>query len=217
MNRRSYFITIFLLLITFVGVIFLGARSLPVVVETNLEKLPMKIDTYSGSEDSFPEKVYRELNADKNIYRHYSNEKGEKADLYIGYYGTAKGGRTPHNPLACLSGAGWVVLQSSTTTLYPYYYPKGIEVNYMLARKGSIFETLLHWYQSEGDLVLQTGVQQNIRRFIGRVFHNRNDGAFVRVTVTSTGKDTANAKKIAEDLSEKIINLLPNYWPIEKS
>jgi EpsI family protein len=217
MTKRSWFITILLLLTTFVGVIFLDDRSLPVVVETNLEKLPMKIDTYSGSEDSFPEKVYQELNADKNIYRHYSNEKGEKADLYIGYYGTAKGGRTPHNPLACLSGAGWVVLQSSTTTLYPTYYPKGIKVNYMLARKGPIFETLLHWYQSEGDLVLQTGVQQNIRRFLGRVFHNRNDGAFVRLTVTSTEGDTAKAKKIAEEFSEKILNLLPNYWPIEKS
>ena len=65
-----------------------------------------------------------------------------------------------------------------------------------------MYDVVLHWYQSEGTKVLSTGIKQNIQRFIGRVFSNRNDGGFVRVSVTT------NADQI-EEANKKVIFFQP--------
>jgi EpsI family protein len=197
-------------------VALIATRGEPVVIKTNLENLPMEIAGYRASEDYFPDKVYKELNADRHVYRHYRNGDGKQVDLYIGYYGTAKGGRTPHNPYACLPGGGWGIIDTKHMNLKTNNYPNGVAVNYILARKGETYETVLHWYQSAGNKVLSTGIQQNIERFIGRVFYNRNDGAFVRVSVFGKEANLKEANLLAKSFAEKTLDLLPEYWPVEE-
>jgi EpsI family protein len=186
------------------------------VVKTNLENLPMGIGGFKGTEDSFPESVYKELNADKHVYRHYKNAEGKQVDIYIGYYGTAKGGRTGHNPYACLPGAGWGIVDTKQVTLKTNNYPNGIPINYILARKGETYESVLHWYQSAGNKVLSTGIQQNIERFKGRVLYNRNDGAFVRISAFSEEKGIEEAGLLTKSFAEKVLDLIPQYWPVEE-
>lgn len=197
-------------------VILISWRGEPQVVRTNLENLPMVINGYEGKESFFPDSVYKELNADKHVYRRYRNGAGEQIDLYIGYYGTAKGGRTGHNPYACLPGAGWGIIESYKVRLMPEGHKGGIDVNYILARKGETYEVLLHWYQTAGDKVLSSGIQQNIQRFLGRIFYNRNDGAFIRVSVFSRDRSIEESKLLVKSFSEKVLDLLPHYWPIEE-
>jgi hypothetical protein len=96
------------------------------------------------------------------------------------------------------------------------YYPDGVPVNYLLSVKGDSCMTTIHWYQSEGTKVLSNGIRQNIHRFNDMIFRNRNDGAFVQVTFIADKEDAGAARKRAESFSEQILNLLPNYWPIEK-
>jgi EpsI family protein len=216
MTNNSFITSVTILAVTILLVAGISRRGEPVVIKTNLENLPMEIGGYKATEDFFSEGVYKELNADKHVYRHYRNADGKQIDLYIGYYGTAKGGRTAHNPYGCLPGAGWGIFDSKQVSLKTNKYPNGIPINYILARKGETYESVLHWYQSAGNKVLSTGIQQNIERFKGRVFHNRNDGAFLRVSVVTGEKGIEEAKLLAKSFSEKILDLLPHYWPIEK-
>lgn len=216
MSTKSFSISLITFLVTIATIALISTRGEPVVVKTNLENLPMEIEGYIAKEDFFPDSVYKELNADKHVYRHYRNSDGKEIDLYIGYYGTSKGGRTGHNPYACLPGAGWGIVESRQVTLKAIRYPEGVRVNYILARKGEKFETVLHWYQSSGTKVLSTGIQQNIQRFIGRVFYNRNDGAFVRVSVFGNEKDLDEANYLVNLFASKILDLLPDYWPLEQ-
>jgi hypothetical protein len=95
-------------------------------------------------------------------------------------------------------------------------YPDGVPVNYLLSVEGDSCMTMIHWYQSAGTKVLSNGIRQNIQRFQDMIFRNRNDGAFVRITLLADKKDAGAAKKRAELFSEQILNLLPNYWPVEK-
>jgi EpsI family protein len=176
----------------------------------------MEIAGYKGVGDRFSRSVYEELNADTHVYRHYTNVQGEQVALYIGYYGTAKGGRTGHNPYACLPGAGWAILDRDEVTLKNDRYPQGQEVNYILSEKGSSYEVVYHWYQSAEDKVLDSGIEQNIQRFVGCVFHNRNDGAFVRISSRATADTIERKKIIAKRFASRILNILPDYWPVEK-
>lgn len=192
------------------------SRPVPAVMQTNLENLPMAIAGYTATEDSFSDAVYKELNADKHVYRHYKSPTGEIIDLYIGYYGTAKGGRTPHNPYACLPGSGAAIVDTGVVNLKQSETGKSIPINYILAKKDDTSTVMLHWYQTAGSTVVSTGLSQNIKRFTGRILHNRNDGAFVRITTYSGDGDIQRPKQSAEQFAEIVLNLLPGYWPVEK-
>lgn len=213
---KSFAISLVILLVTLCLSAAISLRGKPVVIETNLEQLPMAISGMQGVNDTFPESVYKELNADKHVYRHYRSLDGRPVDLYIGYYGTAKGGRTAHNPIGCLPGQGWGLLESKEILLKCNYYPDGVPVNYLLSSKGDTVITTIHWYHSAGTKVMSNGIRHNIQRFMGMVLRNRNDGAFVRVTVLSDKADAGAAKLQAESFAEGILNLLPGYWPKEK-
>jgi EpsI family protein len=216
LKNKSYFISMALLIVTLLLTVTISMRGKPVVIESNLEKLPMEINGMQGIDDSYPEPVYKELNADKNIYRHYRSIDGNQVDLYIGYYGTARGGRTGHAPIACLPSQGWGLTDSREITLKSRHYPDGVPVRFLLATKGDTTLTMVYWYQAAGKKVLSNGISQNIESFLGMVFRNRNDGAYVQITLLSDKEDTEDAKAKAKSFSEQILNLLPNYWPVEK-
>jgi EpsI family protein len=215
-RRQALAVSGLILSLTLAGVLAIDRRGVPAVVQTNLERLPMEIAGFRGTEDSFSPSVYRVLNADSHLYRHYRSPEGSQVDLYIGYYGTAKGGRTGHNPSACLPGAGWAIVEAREMRITSPRHPEGVRVNYVKARKDGLNNVMLHWYQSAGDRVLANGLQMNLQRFLGRALHNRNDGAFVRVSMVVADERVPAAEAVATDFSGKILDLLPLYWPVEK-
>jgi len=218
MSIKSFIISVVILSGTLVGVGLISSRGLPEVVKTNLENIPMRIGDFAAVEVAFSQAVYDELDADKHIYRNYSSN-GNQVNLYIGYYGTAKGGRTPHNPYACFSSAGWVIVDTKTISVDLSnigQYADKVSVNYMLINQGDLYNVVLHWYQSDGNKVLATGLQRNIQRLISKVLFNKNDGAFVRVSILSDSDGIDEAKAIVESFSKEVLTLLPRYWPEEK-
>lgn len=216
MSTKSFAACLVLLLLAICAAAAVGLRPIPVVEQTNLERLPMKISGYTAIEDSFSEDVYRELNADKHVYRHYRSRNGEQIDLYIGYYGTAKGGRTGHNPYACLPGAGSAIIDTGRSYLRQPGSSRPVPVNFVLAKNNDNNTIMLHWYQTGGKTVVSTGLKQNIERFAGRILFNRNDGAFVQITASAADADVRNARKRVEQFAGAIVSLLPAYWPVER-
>jgi len=119
-----------------------------------------------------------------------------------------------HN--SCLPGVGWGLIDAREVKVPNKNYPNGVEVNYILARKGDGCVIMLHWYQSAGSRVIATGIEQNIRRFLGRIFYNRNDGAFIRVSVFSGESGIEESNLLANSFAEKVLDLVPHYWPLEE-
>ena len=218
MNNKTFTISLVFFLVTLMGVASLASRGNPIVVKTNLENLPMEISGYRAQKDSFSESVIQELDANLHVYRHYKNDQGKQTNLYIGYYGTAKGGRTPHNPYACLPGAGWALIDTAQINLQADYLDNKENVNYILSKRGDVYNVVIHWYQSRETKVIGSGLEQNIQRFLGRVLYNRNDGAFVRIsTVIKNRNKIPETKERLKDFSEEVLQLLPKYWPVEKN
>jgi len=216
MSNKSFYSSLVILLFALSAVAVIYSRPVPVVVQTNLERLPLVMAGYSATEDSFSESVYRELNADKHLYRHYRSQNGDQIDLYIGYYGTAKGGRTGHNPYACLPGGGSAIVDTGQVYLKQAVTGKTSPVNYIQSRKSDMSTVMLHWYQTAGNKVISTGLKQNIERFLGRVLHNRNDGAFVQITASVADGDVTKTRQRVERFAELLLDQLPNYWPQER-
>jgi EpsI family protein len=201
---------------TLAAAVAIDSREVPSVVETNLENIPMKIGKYSAVRDFFPQSVYDELDADRHVYRHYHPPSGPVIDLYIGYYGTAKGGRTPHNPYACLPGAGWGIVNRENVNIAPGFKPGTETVKLVTTRKGDIYKVMLHWYQAAGTRVLSSGLEQNVHRFLSRVLYNRNDGAYIQISTNTDLGNIEAARTRLKAFAEKMFPLLPEYWPVEK-
>ena len=216
MSNKIYTLCLVMMVLAAGAVAASFSRTVPVVVQTNLEKLPMEIMEYTATEDSLSDSVYKELNADKHVYRHYKSQNGERIDLYIGYYGTAKGGRTPHNPYACLPGSGSAIVDTDVVNLKQAATGKSVPVNYILASKNGANTVMLHWYQTARKTVASTGLRQNIERFKSRVLYNRNDGAFVQVTAYSFEGDVQKTRQRVSQFAENVLNLLPDNWPVEE-
>jgi EpsI family protein len=215
-NNKFFLATLVFLLLTAAMVLTIARRGVPEVVKTNLENLPLEIAGYQGVEDRFSQQVYDVLDADMHLYRHYHSSDGTRLSFYLGYYGTAKGGRTGHNPYACLPGAGWSILQKDSVRIYPSSYPDGVDVNFVVAGKDGTNNVMLHWYQSAGSKIITSGLQQNIESFKGRVLYNRNDGAYVQVNATVSDDEIPATKEKLAEFVRNLIEILPHYWPEEK-
>ena len=215
LNIRYFITATIILTLTAAAVFTIGRRCVPVVVKTNLENIPMQIGDYRGWDVPLPQSVYDELQADFHVNRQYEAPDGRALSLYIGYYGTAKGGRTGHNPFACLPGAGWGIVESGKVKAYPSYASEGVELNYVVAAKDGVKTVMLHWYQTGGDKVLATGLQQNIDRFVSRALYNRNDGAFVQVNAVVKKDDISVSKEMIAKFSSEVLEILPKHWPEE--
>lgn len=214
-DNRRFVLTLMTFLLAAGVLLVVAGRGIPEVLQTNLENLPRQIAGYQGIDDRFPDKVYLELNADQHVYRHYNNEDGRTVDLYIGYYGTAKGGRTGHNPYACLPGSGWAIVERGQVRVATSYRPNGVTLNYLVASKDGLSNVMLHWYQSAGTKVLPTGLQQNLQQFAGRVLHNRNDGAYVQVSALTGDSEVDETRERIKAFARYVLDYLPAHWPVE--
>lgn len=205
------------MLLTFVTVQKVDIADRVVIQALNLDHFPAQIDDYASVEDiTMQDSVIKELDTDAFIYREYENDKSQKIILYIGYYGTKKGGRTGHNPYGCYPGGGWSIIEDSNVSLPIIIKGKKREVtlNSLLVKKGSYNELVYFWYQSSGDEVLSSGIGMNIHRFKSRLFYHRNDGAFVRVS-TPVGNNLAETEKRIKTFIQNLIPMLEQYWPVE--
>ena len=216
MNNLAFLISILLLGGCIALTSTIGARDFPIVIATHIERLPHDIDGFRGDDDRFAESIYAELNADHNLYRHYRSQTGETLDLYIGYYGTAKGGRSAHNPMSCLPGAGWVIIRDQYVDLQ-MSGTHSSQIRNIVASRDGRFVNLFHWYQTNRTEVAANGIIQNLLRFKNRLLHNRDDGAYVQVTVFSDQGGLINAGRSGLGFASTISQLLPDYWPEERS
>jgi EpsI family protein len=187
------------------------------VVEKNMDKFPYEIGYYRGTDIEMNNEVVNELNTDVYIFRRYVEEQGGEITLYIGYYGTRKGGRTGHNPNACYPGSGWSILRQSKKDVSVSVdgETRSIRVNSMeVASRGDLNRLVYHWYQSQGGVVLSSGIDQNMHRFKTRLYHNRNDGAFIRISSPITESFNYTEKRIQEFMKQ-IFPLIIDQWPKE--
>lgn len=186
------------------------------VVNKNLDKLPKKVMDYTSQDIEMAKLVRKELDTDVYLYRRYLKNEIDFIDLYIGYYGTKKGGRTGHNPRACYPASGWGLVNEKKVNIQIIYdnSTKIIKVNSLMVAKNQMNELVYHWYQSSRDKVLPSGISQNIHRFKEKIIFNRNDGAFIRVSTRIEDK-IEDAEKRIKLFIKKIFPLIVKYWPEE--
>jgi EpsI family protein len=213
--KRSTIFTVLLLVATLGVVVATSARGGYRVTDPRLDNLPFEIMGHNGETQDFDKNIYQALAADKNISRVYLSPNGERTWLYIGYYGTAKGGRAKHQPQYCYPGSGWDIVDMGQEPIV--HNGKTINVNRIIVQKGPERDVALYWNHTREGSVLNSGWALNWRRFVHRLRGDRDDGAFVRVSApVAQGEQMAAVLEREKAFASVLFSELSTSWPVEE-
>ena len=173
---------------------------------------PTRIGRWQSVDILLDSAVELELQADFHLQRAYFTRSDGPVWLYVGYYGTQRGGRPEHTPRGCYTGAGWGIESSRTVESGPN---DDLRVNeYLVVQRGE--RRLVHfWYRSHRRTGILGGLDQNIDRLLGRLLDGRADGALIRVSTPIIRNDTIAARGRLLSFSSLLDPLLGEHWPIE--
>jgi len=186
----------------------------PLVVDaTPLDALPRELAGWHAQDVPLEDTVEAILRADHNVQRVYVHPLGSRIGVYVGYYGTERGGRPEHTPWVCYPNAGWTITAPRTLVVDP---ERGLRVNeFQVSQNGE--RALVHfWYRSFRSTGLLGGTDQVWDRFLGRLQHDRSDGALVRLSSSLAGEDVTVVRSRLMGFGQKLDVLLDEHWPLER-
>lgn len=177
-----------------------------------LEALPTEIGGWGSSERALEPAVAEVLDADVNLQRTYAGPGSSPIWLYIGYYGTALGGRPQHVPRGCYTGAGWSIQDRRVLEVDP---GSQLRVNEFLVQREGERRLVHFWYRSHRRTGMVGGFDQNVDRIVGRLGHGRADGALVRISTPVFAQDEVQARGRLMAFASELDPLLDEHWPVE--
>ena len=185
----------------------------PLDVDTALlDALPPQVLGWSGRDIPLEGSVEEMLRADDHVQRSYFDPAGGLVWLYIGYYGTERGGRSEHAPWECYPTAGWEIVEPNITKL-----PVGDDevIQEILVRRAGE-ERLVHfWYRTTRSDHVVGELAHAWDRFLGRLTIGRADGAFVRLSTPLHGESVESARARLRAFGDGLAPQLAAHWPQE--
>ena len=193
---------------------WLQTRPALLVDPSPLASLPRSAGAWRSEEMPLASAVESILRADFNLQRaYYDGPDATPVWLYIGYYGTERGGRPEHIPRGCYTGAGWDIA-SAREIVAGDGSPRRM-TEYRVERGGE--RQLVHyWYRSARRSGMIGGVDQRLDQILGRLSQGRADGALIRLStpLRADGETPARARLVA--LGDELERQLAQHWPIER-
>jgi len=177
-----------------------------------LGDLPWHIDAWSAVDVPLDSTVESILRADYNVQRVYQHPVGPAIALYVGYYGTDRGGRPEHTPWVCYPNAGWSIIARRTVSVDP---ERGLRVNEIEVDNEGNRQLVHFWYRSFRSTGLLGAVDQVRDRLVSRLRHDRSDGALVRVSTSLSEGDLVGARSRLMAFGAHLDRLLDDHWPEE--
>lgn len=191
----------------------LHLRTTPITDSTTLAALPDTLDGFRGIDVAIDADVEEMLRADANVQRAYQHPSGYVVFVYVGYYGTERGGRPEHTPDVCYPAQGWRIVESGRVGLGGS--PR-LLVNEIVVERGAERRLVHFWYRTRRDSGITSTLRLRLVQFWGRLVRNRGDGALVRISTPIFDDDVVGARGRLIALDRSIERELTGVWPVER-
>ena len=154
------------------------------------------------------------LRADYNVQRVYLHPTGPAVSMYVGYYGTERGGRPEHTPEVCYRSQGWTVAERRVLDVAERD-GRTFRVNEYLVEQDGARHLVLFWFRSHRRTGLLGGFDQAVDRLVGRLVDGRADGSLVRVSMPVRPGSEDLARTILRSFAADLDAQLGRHWPLE--
>jgi EpsI family protein len=159
------------------------ARSPFVPSRISLASFPVQVRNWAGTDVPIPNEILKTLGPGEFLQRRYVAERTQHpaVDLYVAYRPNEHS-LFNHLPQACLTGSGWTVVESGTTTLQ-FPGETAFEANRYLIERGTDRQLVVFWYWVHGRRVASED-WMNLYLVFDSLRLNRGDNALVRFNTT---------------------------------
>ena len=217
MTREHQRAALFILVLLLTGVLawWLSLRSEHELDIRGLRELPATLNGWTAIDIEMDQDVARMLRADANVQRAYVHPLGYRIFVYIGYYGTERGGTPEHTPEICYPAQGWRIAEARRVGVGGE--EDGFDVEEFIVEHAGETRLVHFWYRTPRATGITSIWKLRLHHFWGRLLTNRADGALVRLsTPFETGDlESARGKLRAMDLA--VERALEKAWPQERS
>jgi EpsI family protein len=175
--------------------------------------LPETIGSWQAVDVPLDAAVESILRADFNLQRAYVHPTGAIVFLYVGYYGTDRGGRPEHTPEVCFNSQGWDITARRTLRVERGGEP--LRVSEFVVEKGDIRHLVEFWFRSQRSTGMLSSLEQAFDRLTGRLVDGRADGSLVRISTPLAGRDPVEARSYLMQFAAAVDEQLGVHWPVE--
>jgi len=178
---------------------------------TPLASLPRRLGEWEAVDVPLEPDVESILRADANLQRIYVDPKGTRISLYVGYYGTDRGGRPEHTPAVCYRSQGFEVDDRGVLEV-----SASLRVHEYRVEQGTTRHLVHFWFRSYRRSGLVGELDQTFDRLVGRLVSGRADGSLIRISVPlHGGEDEAVVRERLLAFAAAVDAQLSAHWPTE--
>lgn len=214
-DRLSTVAAVALLLAAGAAAWWFQLRERLVPAPATLSALPLELASFTGVDQPVEAMVEDMLRADHNVQRAYLHPLGGVVWLYIGYYGTERGGTPEHTPRACYLAHGWDVVEQADLTVDP---ASGLRAREYVVELGGQQQLVLYWYRSFRDTGMVSTFALGFDHVLGKLRSGRGDGALVRLSapLSPDGSDREFTRAVLQSFARELEPQLARIWPQER-
>ena len=211
MNRRVELgVAIGLMLLTGIASWWLLLRPAVEHDAAVFDALPTELNGWRSVDLAIDEAVSDMLAADHNVQRAYLHPLGYQIFVYVGYYGTERGGTPEHTPDICYPAQGWQIVESMIQRAGGQ---GGFDLREFVVEQAGERRLVHYWYRTGSQSGLTSVVGLRLRHVVDRMTENRGDGALVRLSTPLDSSNIASARTRLFSMDRVVEEALEGLWP----
>ena len=211
MNRRVELgVAIGLMLLTGIASWWLLLRPSVEHDAAVFDALPTELNGWRSVDLAIDQAVSDMLAADHNVQRAYLHPLGYQIFVYVGYYGTERGGTPEHTPDICYPAQGWQIVESMIQRAGGQ---GGFDLREFVVEQAGERRLVHYWYRTGSQSGLTSVVGLRLRHVVDRMTENRGDGALVRLSTPLGSSDIVSARTRLFSMDRVVEDALVGLWP----
>jgi exosortase D (VPLPA-CTERM-specific) len=194
---------------------FVATRNEVVPERTRFVSFPTQLGEWRGRPTLLEPQEEHVLNLDDYIISDYSNRAGRGVNFYVAYYASQRKGSSPHSPIVCLPGGGWLINKFERTVFTDSALNTSVPLNRVVMEQGSNKQLVYYWFVQRGRPVANE-YWSKWYLLTDAIFQNRTDGALVRlISPIYTGESESEADQRLQSFMRVSQASLRAYLPAE--
>ncbi len=188
-----------------------SGRSEIVPERTRFVAFPTHLADWQGHVSSLDVETEQFLKVDDYILADYSRPAGTPVNFYVAYYASQRKSESPHSPIVCLPGGGWLITQLERKN----FKSGGVDYLYnrVIIQKGSDRDLVYYWFDERGRSVADE-YWAKWYLLVDSVVKNRTDGALIRlVTQIKPSEPEADADRRLQSFMNVALPRLTDFLP----
>ncbi len=176
----------------------------PVPLRQSFDNFPLELGPWQGKRSYIDSDMFAATSASAYFDADFHDSSQAPVSLWIAYYENQKAHGSVHSPFTCLTGSGWILVESGITEVGPE-----LPVRFMLMDKGGAKYLIFYWYLQRGRWLTSEYLNKFFLSYDG-LFSRRADGALIRL-ITPVGQNVKAANERLVSFVRLLIPVLPQF------